>query len=149
MKYNIIMNMKRIRKFCLWIICLITVVIIIKVAIYFNDIAFVRDSVKNALNIDLPDFEIIQQHETGFGDLDYKYQIKFNEDITYLFDYLTKHEPSTYEVLKYRAFVSPNDTLWTQKFDYSRSDIDPENIEKWVKIMINSNSDTATVQIAY
>ncbi len=143
------MNMKRIRKFCLWIIGLITVVIIIKVAIYFSDIAFVRDSVKNAINIDLPDFEIIQQHDAGFPDHDCKYQIKFNSDVTYLYDYLTKHEPSTYEVLKYREFMSPNDTLWTQKFDYSRSDIDPENIEKRVKIMINSNSDTATVQIIY
>lgn len=141
------MNKKRIRKVCLWIICIITAAIIIKVAVYFNDIATVRDSVKSATNIDLPDFQIIQQYEAGFTDIDQNYQIKFDKNFAYLFDHLQKHEPSTHEVLKYRVSVSPNDTLWAQKYDYSISAFDPKDPQKWVKIMVNSKSDTATVEI--
>lgn len=142
------MKIKRIRKFCLWIIGLISVVIIIKVTIYYNDIAFVRDSVQNAINIELPGFEIIQQNNAGsIIEDNYHYQLKFDKSINCLFDDLIKHELYTHEVLKYRASVRPNVTLWTQKYDYSMSASDSENPQRWVRIMINSNSDTATVQI--
>lgn len=140
--------MKIIKIIGLAILVIVAAIFGIKLGMYYNDVRFIRQNVEHTLNIDLPSFKILNCYNSGLlTDDEYNYQIKFKDSKHPILDELYQYKPSTYEVLKYRRLFNPNETLWVQKYDYSTWNFDPDDMQRVVKIMIDSKSDTATIQI--
>lgn len=140
--------MKIIKIIGLVILVIVAAIFGIKLGMYYNDVHFIRQNVEHTLNIDLPSFKILNCYNSGsLTEDEYNYQIKFKDSKHPILDKLNQYEPSTYEVLKYRRLFNPNETLWVQKYDYSTYGSDPDDLQRLVKIMIDSKSDTATIQI--